>query len=93
MVDNIILQGITLDQLSESLLRGVDDRLQKLVEKPEKQRTYLTRKQVKELLDVSYVTLNDWGKKGILNPYRLGNKVFYKGDELDQAFKKIHHKS
>lgn len=89
----IILQGITLEELSTSILNGVDDRIQSLVEKPNKPRTYLSRKQVKELLGVSYVTLNEWGKKGILIPYRIGCKVYFKSDELDTAFKKIHDRS
>ena len=38
---------------------------------------FLSRKETKELLGVSYVTLNNWHRKEILEPKYLGNKLFY----------------
>ncbi|MFV8379328.1 helix-turn-helix domain-containing protein [Flavobacterium sp. LB3R33] len=46
---------------------------------------YLTRQEVAEILKVSLVTLSDWNKKKILNPYRLGNLIRYKRSEIEQA--------
>ena len=44
---------------------------------------YLSRKETKELLNVSYVTLNNWRKKEILEPKYIGNKLFYNRQEID----------
>ena len=46
---------------------------------------YLTRQEVAVILKVSLVTLSDWNKKKILNPYRLGNLIRYKRSEIEQA--------
>jgi excisionase family DNA binding protein len=46
---------------------------------------YLTRQEVAVILKVSLVTLSDWNKKRILNPYRLGNLIRYKRAEIEQA--------
>ncbi len=44
-----------------------------------------TRREVKNLFQVSYPTLNDWKKKGILIPFKLGRKVFYSCDEVNRV--------
>ena len=44
---------------------------------------YLSRKETKELLKVSYVTLNNWRRKDILKPKYIGNKLFYNKQEID----------
>lgn len=86
----IILQGITPDQLYDSLISRLDQRLADLVNKPEPEPIkYLTRQETADLLSISLVTLHDWSRKKILNPYRLGNRVYYRSDEIDQSLKQI----
>ena len=53
---------------------------------------YLTRQETAEILKVSLVTLSDWNKKKILNPYRLGNLIRYKRSEIEQALISINAK-
>ena len=50
--------------------------------KPAKQETLLNPKEVMEWLKITPPTLNDWAKKGILNRYKLGNRAFYKKEEI-----------
>jgi len=88
---SIILQGITLDQLHSSLMQGIEERFKEFVkpqQEPE-QTKYLTRQEVADLLSISFPTINDWGKKKILNPYRIGNRVLYKRHEIDASLKRI----
>ncbi|MEQ8553414.1 MAG: helix-turn-helix domain-containing protein [Cyclobacteriaceae bacterium] len=86
----ILLKGITLDHLNSTLLDGMEERIKELVERPEKKEVkYLTRKEVAELLSISLPTLHDWCKRKILNPYRVGNRVYFKIDEIDQSLKQI----
>ena len=51
---------------------------------PKEPPRYVTREDVRNELKVSYVTLNDWDKKGILKACRLGTRVYYRRDELNR---------
>jgi hypothetical protein len=79
--------GISPDELRESILIDVRAEIKFLalnfqpIIPPE----YLTRQETATILKVSLVTLSDWNKKKILNPYRLGNLIRYKRAEIEQA--------
>ncbi len=96
MVEKNVTQlfGITPDELKESIINDVRTELQLITEslKPTPTPTYLTRKETAKILKVSLVTLHDWNKKGILKPYRLGNLIRYKSNELEQALISINNK-
>lgn len=97
MLENNITQvhGITPQQLTSNILKDVRAELKEIVQnfQPKKQPEYLTRKEVAKILKVSLVTLSDWNKKGVLKPYRLGNLIRYKREEIDQALISIHSKN
>ena len=42
----------------------------------------LTRQEVAEYLRISLVTIHSWNKHGILNPIRMGNRIFYKKQDI-----------
>lgn len=42
----------------------------------------MTRKEVADLFSVSLVTLHDWVNSGIIKPYKVGNRTFFKRSEL-----------
>ena len=42
----------------------------------------MTRKEVAELFSVSLVTIHDWANSGIIKPYKVGNRTYYKRSEL-----------
>jgi len=97
MLENNITQvhGITPQQLTSNILKDVRTELKEIVLnfQPKKQPEYLTRKEVAKILKVSLVTLSDWNKKGVLKPYRLGNLIRYKREEIDQALISIYSKT
>jgi ribosomal protein S20 len=74
---------------SEKILsefRKVNERIDKLAKKSKFSiKSYYTRKEVKELLGVSYPTLNTWEKRGILKTCRIGGRVVYRADDLEEA--------
>lgn len=45
----------------------------------------LTVEETMAFLDVARVTLNDWEKKGILSPVRLGRRVYYRRGDIYAA--------
>ncbi|TQD38516.1 helix-turn-helix domain-containing protein [Haloflavibacter putidus] len=87
------IHGISPEELKESILTDVKKELVNLVEKlnlfNKPQEEFLTRKEAAKLLKISLVTITDWNKKGILNPYRLGNLIRYKKSELEEAMVQI----
>ena len=46
---------------------------------------FTTSKKAAELLKISMPTLYKYSKQGIIKRYRLGNKFFYRIDELHEA--------
>lgn len=52
---------------------------------PKQPTEYLTRKEVSELLKCDLSTLWLWSKKGKLKPYGIGNRTYYKRNEIELA--------
>ena len=50
------------------------------INKPE---AYLTRKETAKILQISLTCLNDWSNKGILIPYKLGNRTYFKLSDIE----------
>ena len=93
----ILLYNITPDELKEMIIADLKIEIEKLLLKlkVDKPVEYLTRKQVSEILKVSLVTIHSWAKIGILQPYRIGNRVRFKSNELEDALiktNKAHHR-
>lgn len=50
---------------------------------------FLTRKQTSTILGVSLVTLSEWTKEGKVKGYRIGSRVRYKRNEIEQSLLSI----
>ncbi|GGK48445.1 MULTISPECIES: helix-turn-helix domain-containing protein [Flavobacteriaceae] len=87
----ILLHNITPDEFKEALILSLKEVILELLleTKKEKPLEYLTRKQVAEIFKISMVTISDWNKKGILKPYRIGNLIRYKSNEIEEALTEI----
>lgn len=90
--------GISPEELKESILQEIRFELESIrqsfqVEEQKNEVEYLTRKEAAKLLKISLVTISDWNKKGILKPYRIGNLIRYKRDEIEAALIQIKFRS
>jgi len=87
----IIIHGIELTDFIKQISEIIDEKLKENFEKApiEKKSEYLNRFEVAEILKISLPTLNNWSKAGILQSYRIGNRVLYKQDEIDQAVHEV----
>lgn len=47
----------------------------------------LTRKEIMELLGIASCTLYRWQTEGIVKPYKLGGKVYFKYSEILESLK------
>ena len=85
-MDNVTLvNNTTPERLTEKILEGVKNQLQELkqnfqLKEPDE---FLTRKETAELLKISLVCLHDWCNKGILKPYKMGNRTYFKRKEIE----------
>ena len=50
---------------------------------------YISRQDVASLFKITLATVDSWGRKGSLKPYRIGNRVFFKLPEVEKALKAI----
>ena len=89
-MEPILLNGINLSDIKK-VLREVLEEKSNDFPKPVKSedQEYLTRKEVAKLLKISLTTLNDWSKQGIVQAYRIGNRVLYKKKEIEDSVSKV----
>ncbi len=68
------------------IVNAINQRIDNLEKSLHPVRTeWISRKQASTLLGVSLVTIHEWSKKGILKPYRIGNRVRFKLKEIEQV--------
>ena len=81
------LHNTTPEQLTEQILQGVQNQFNNLKKElePNSKESYLTRIQTAKMLSISLTTLNDWSKKQILHPLKLGNRTYYKLTEIENT--------
>ncbi len=59
------------------------DKLSKqLGETQNQEKEILTRKEVADLLGISYPCMYDWIENGYLKPYKMGNRTYFKYSEV-----------
>lgn len=77
---------ITPQEFQETIINGVKEeiKLLKAEFQPKEPTEYLTRNEVAKLLKVDLSTVHNWTKKGKIKAYGIGNRVYYKRDEINQ---------
>ena len=86
----IQISGFTIDDFMTMLDEKINQALEKFQSStnnaiPEKE--FYTRDEVAKLLNVSYGTLHNWKKEGILEPVKIGNRVYYPQIEVISKLK------
>ena len=56
---------------------------------PKEPNVYLTRNEVAEMLKIDLSSVHNWTKKGKLQPYGLGGRIYYRRDEVENAIVKL----
>jgi hypothetical protein len=80
-----MLHGISPDELTEKILNGVKAQMEQFkkeigtTEKTE----FLTRQETATFLKISLFCLHDWIKKGVLKPYKMGNRTYFERKEIE----------
>jgi len=93
MQSEIILSGITFDELKESFKSIVQIEVQKIVSglttTQEPAPELITRKETAHILGISLPTLNEWTKNGTLPAQRIGTRVRYQRANVYASLKDI----
>jgi hypothetical protein len=89
-MSQVQLIQVTPTELAELISENVKAQLRELFLEingtpKEDEHEFLTRKETAALFKVSLVTIHDWSNSGILKPYKLGNRTYYKYSELLEA--------
>jgi len=87
-MNQIFLNGITLEQLAEALAPLLQP---KQVAQDEPSNDLLTRDEVCKLLSFNKTSLWKHTKSGRLKSYGIGNRVLYKKSEVLESVKPINH--
>jgi excisionase family DNA binding protein len=87
-MNQIFLNGITLEQLVEALVPILNLQQAGQLQLPN---DLLTPEEVCKLLSCKRTSLWKHTKSGKLKSYGLGNRVYYKRDEVLEAVKPINH--
>lgn len=81
------------EQIIGEIAQCVKDEISSLKNEfqPKEPEEYLSRNEVKNLLKIDLSTLWSWTKKGKLQAYGIGNRVYYKRTEIDKNLIPINH--
>lgn len=84
------MNKLSFEQIPDKMAEVIENQeriISMLSESPANQKAqYITRKEVKRLLNVSSdVTIIEMEKKGQLKPYRIGRRVLYKISEVEST--------
>lgn len=77
--------------IAEELLQAIRDIVREELEElkvnfqPKEPEEYLTRAEVSSLLKIDIGTVHNWSKSGKLTRYGIGNRVYYKRSDIEEA--------
>lgn len=87
----IQIENATLQEMLDSIKLIVNSSIQNSKMNELKNDELLTREETSKLLNVSYPTLNSWGKKKVLIPLSLGSRIYYRKDDILKSMKPIYN--
>jgi excisionase family DNA binding protein len=87
---SVEVQQVNANELVELIAKGIKEQLKefsiRLNSEPiESLKPHLTRKETASYFNVSLNCLNMWVNKGIIKSYKVGQKVFFKREEILQV--------
>jgi hypothetical protein len=74
------LKNLLSDEIKTALKEILSE--PKIKELEDFKKPHLTRKETANFFDVSLNCINDWSKKGILNPKKVGQRTYFKKTDI-----------
>jgi excisionase family DNA binding protein len=90
-MDDIILHSTSLNDLRVLIGEVVEEKLHNLQpQMPSKDESgYLTRHEVCNRLRISLTTLHTYTKDGTLKGYKIGGRILYRAEEVEESIQVI----
>ena len=85
----IILNGVTLDQLVEVFRPMIKEEIDKIKSKDEERLISPSETCKLFVPTITKATLTSWTNQGLLDQYRIGGRVYYKKSEVVEKTKKL----
>jgi hypothetical protein len=78
---------VTPNELANLISESVKSQIQELINATNKEQLkdendLLSRKETADFFKVSLVSIHSWMKDGIIKPYKVGNRTYFKKSEL-----------
>ena len=79
--------GMSFDDLKNLVGQVIKTELEAVKKhlQPKQPNEYLTRKEVSKMLKIDLSSVHNWSKRGILIPHQIGNRVYFKMSEVENA--------
>lgn len=87
MTDAILVNGVTPEKLTETILNGVRNQLDELKKgfTPKEPEDFLKPIETAKLLKISLTTVFDHANTGVLKRYKLGNRTYFSRKEIEST--------
>lgn len=92
MATDIFLSSIPISELKEVISEVLDEKFNSNPRQPllnKKEEDYATRKEVAKRLRISLPTLTTYIKEGRIPYHRIGRRVLFKWDEVQEVLEQI----
>ena len=82
---------ITEEKLTSTIIESLKKEIEilKTQFQPQQPTEWISRNDVAKMLGVSFTTLYSWNRKKILVAYSIGNRVYYKREQVNNALTPI----
>ena len=90
-MSNGIIINVSTNELVNLISQSVKKELRDFASHPkvkelnQNNKPHFTRKEAASFFDVSLNCINDWSRKGILKPYKVGQRTYFKKSECLQV--------
>lgn len=82
----IQIEELSSDELLLRIKKIIGDAFEDLnLKSNPKEYKLLTKAETAEMFSISIRSLHNWNQNGILKPITIGNRVYYRSDEVEQT--------
>lgn len=81
----IHIDNISSEEFLMKIGKILDEALTKKFTPVKEPYTLLTREETADKFSISIRCLHNWSKNGLLEPYTMGNRVYFRSDEVEEA--------
>lgn len=84
-MENVFLTSFSKEELQAIINESLNQKFKQRLEpsrQEEKKEKLLSRNEAAALLKITLVTLSDWSRRGVIQSYYMGGRVYYKEHEI-----------